>query len=84
MAMNMNLLLQQEIKVLRGEDKRKSKRGQGGVLILVMIWFYLYRKVRIEFNSLIRSFIGRLMSLHLGQTSELHDAAVAARLLDIL
>jgi hypothetical protein len=48
-----------------------------------MISSYLYRKVVIAFSSLIRILKSRFKSLHLGLASELHNAAVAAGLLDI-
>lgn len=49
-----------------------------------MISFYLYRKVKVAFSSLICLLLSRSVSLHLYLVSGLHHAAVAVGLLDIL
>jgi len=54
------------------------------MLFKMIILFYLYRKIKIVFSSLIHSLISMLMSLHLGLANELQHTAVAVGLLDIL
>ena len=46
--------------------------------------FYLYRKDRTAFNSLIHRLMGMLKSLHLGRGNGLPNAAVVVTSLDIL
>jgi hypothetical protein len=46
--------------------------------------FYLYKKAKITFSSLIQRLIARLMSLHLHLISALHHAVVDVGRLDIL
>jgi hypothetical protein len=62
----------------------KRERRPEDVQLLAMILFYLWKKGKVEFSSLIRSLMSRLMSLHLGLDSELHNAVVTVELLDIL
>jgi hypothetical protein len=46
--------------------------------------FYLYKKAKIAFSSLIHRLMARLMSLHLYLISALRHAVVDVGLLDIL
>ena len=46
--------------------------------------FYLYKKAKIAFSSLIQRLIARLMSLHLCLVSALRQPVVDVGLLDIL
>lgn len=48
-----------------------------------MIYFYQYRKVKIELSSLVCSLMRILAIPHLGLVSELHHAVVAVGPLDI-
>lgn len=49
-----------------------------------MISFYLYKKAKITFSSLIQRLIARLISLHLYLVSALRQPVVDVGLLDIL
>jgi hypothetical protein len=62
MAMNMNLLLKHEIRVLRAENEQKMKKKARGVLISVMKFFCLYKKVKTAFSSLIYREMSRFLS----------------------
>jgi hypothetical protein len=62
----------------------KLRKMQDDVLYLEIILFYLYRKAKIVFSSLIYYLISSLMDLPQHLADELHDAAVAVGQLDIL
>lgn len=83
MAMNTNVLLQQEIKVLLAENERKMKKKARTRATLGNDLIYLYRKVKIVSSSLIHMLRSRLRSRHLGLASELQHAAVVVGLLNI-